>query len=28
VLKGLKAIMQNPKAATVKSNVATIQNSR
>jgi hypothetical protein len=28
VLKGLMAIMQNPTAATVKSNVATIQNSR
>jgi hypothetical protein len=28
VLKGLKAIMQNPTTANVKSNVATIQNSR
>ncbi len=28
VLKGLKAIMRNPTTATVKSNVATIQNSR
>jgi hypothetical protein len=28
VLKGLKAIMQKPTAATVKTNVATIQNSR
>jgi hypothetical protein len=28
VLEGLKAIMQKPTAVTVKSNVATIQNSR
>jgi hypothetical protein len=28
VLKGLKAIMQNPTASAVKSNVVTIQNSR
>lgn len=28
VLKGLKAIMQNPIIATVKSNIATIQNAR